>query len=56
MAKKTTIQKVNHFKAVAQSLMDKGKLTLSKHFADAADLIEEQRLEIVDLKKVSAKV
>ena len=44
------IKKKHEYKAVGNSLKDKGKLTLSKHFLDAAELIELQAERIAELE------
>jgi propanediol dehydratase small subunit len=43
-------KKKHEYKAVGNSLKDKGKLTLSKHFLDAAELIELQQEKIAELE------
>ena len=48
--KKTPIQKANEYKAVGNSLKNKGKLTLGQHFIKAAELIEEQAERIKELE------
>ena len=52
MAKKekTTIQKINGYKAIGNSFKAKGKLTTGQHFIDAAELIESQEKRIEELE------
>ncbi len=44
------VKKKNEYKQIGGSLRDKGKLTLSKHFLDAAELIELQAARIAELE------
>ena len=43
-------KKKHEYKAIGNSLRDKGNLTLSKHFLDAAELIKLQAARIAELE------
>ena len=46
-----TTVKMNQYKAVGNSLREKGKLTLSQHFLEAAEIIKLQAERIKELNQ-----